>query len=133
MTYRLGRLIDHVHLRVRDLEASQRFYEGALGLEVGSERRDHFYLDELYVSPDGPPTERLHLAFSAADRGAVERFLAAAISAGGCENGAPGLRAYGPGYYADFVLDPDGNNVEAVVHETSSRSADAIVVEVPNC
>ena len=134
MTYKLGRLIDHVHLRVRDLGASRRFYEaalGALGLELGSERGDHFYVDELYVSADGPPTERVHLAFQAADRDAVSRFHSAAIAAGGRDNGNPGLRGYGPGYYAAFVLDPDGNNIEAVVHETSTRSAEAIVVDGP--
>jgi len=134
MSYKVGRLIDHVHLRVGDLEASRRFYEavlGALGLELESRRGDHFYLDELYVSADGPPTANLHLAFQAADRDAVERFHGAAIAAGGRDNGAPGLRDYGPGYYAAFVLDPDGNNIEAVVHESSSRSADAIIVDGP--
>jgi catechol 2,3-dioxygenase-like lactoylglutathione lyase family enzyme len=133
MSYRMGRLIDHVHLRVSDLAASRRFYEaalGALGLELETAEDGHFYLDELYVSADGPPPTRgLHLAFQAADRAAVERFHSAAIAAGGRDNGAPGLRDYAPGYFAAFVLDPDGNNIEAVVHETERRSADAIVVE----
>ena len=134
VSYVVGRLLDHVHLRVADLEASRRFYAAALeplGLRPESAREDHFYVDELYVSADGAPTANLHIAFQAADRSIVERFHAAAIAAGGTDNGAPGLRDYAPGYYAAFVLDPDGNNVEAVVHEGSTRSAKAIRVDGP--
>jgi catechol 2,3-dioxygenase-like lactoylglutathione lyase family enzyme len=134
VSYLVGRLIDHVHIRVADLEASRRFYAAALaelGIEVGGERPDHFFADELYASADGPPTSGLHIAFQAADRDAVARFHAAAIAAGGTDNGAPGLRDYAPGYYAAFVLDPDGNNVEAVVHEGTTRSAAAIEVQGP--
>jgi catechol 2,3-dioxygenase-like lactoylglutathione lyase family enzyme len=114
-----GRLIAHVHLRMRDLDASRRFYTaalGALGLELqGGE--DHFTLDELYVSAAGPPTANLHLAFRAPDQAAVARFHAAALAAGGRDNGAPGIRAhYHPDYYGAFVLDPDGHNIEAVCH-----------------
>jgi catechol 2,3-dioxygenase-like lactoylglutathione lyase family enzyme len=65
----------------------------------------------------GPRTEPLHLAFAAADRGAVDAFHKAAIAAGGRDNGAPGIRAhYHPNYYAAFVFDPDGHNIEAVCH-----------------
>ena len=134
MTYKLGRLLDHVHLRVADLDASRRFYQaavGALGLELEVAADGHFYLDELYVSADGAPTGNLHLAFQAADRAAVARFHDAAIAAGGTDNGAPGLREYAPDYYAAFVLDPDGNNIEAVVHETETRSTADITVETP--
>src|SRR5215218_635255 len=97
-----GRTIDHVHLRVRDLDASRRFYETALGalgrsLTVGGE---FFWSDELFVSADGPPTERLHLAFQADGHEAVARFHAAAIAGGGRDNGGPGERSYHPGYYA---------------------------------
>jgi catechol 2,3-dioxygenase-like lactoylglutathione lyase family enzyme len=128
--YHRGRTIDHVHLRVRDLEASRRFYEAALGalgrsLNVGEE---FFWSDELFVSADRPPTEHLHLAFQADGHEAVARFHAAAIAAGGRDNGGPGERHYHPGYYAAFVLDPDGNNVEAVFHGPSRRSADSVVV-----
>jgi catechol 2,3-dioxygenase-like lactoylglutathione lyase family enzyme len=59
---------------------------------------------------------RVHLAFRAADQQEVDRFYAAAVGAGGTDNGAPGFRDYHPGYYAAFVLDPDGNNIEAVFH-----------------
>ncbi len=99
MEFHRGRLLDHVHLRVRDLEWSRRFYQaalGALGLEIQS-REDAFWSDELYVSADGPPTENLHLAFAAEDEEAVKRFHAAAIAAGGKDNGAPGERDVPPG------------------------------------
>ena len=130
MEFHLGRTIDHVHLRVRDLEASRRFYEAALGA-LGREVRSgdgFFSADELWVTADGPPTERLHLAFQAADEEAVRRFHAVALAAGGRDNGAPGERSYHPGYYAAYALDPDGNNVEAVYHGPALRSADSVVV-----
>jgi catechol 2,3-dioxygenase-like lactoylglutathione lyase family enzyme len=124
-----GRLIDHVHLRVRDLEASKRFYQGAvepLGIEV-REGDTWFSVDELFVSDDGQPTSGLHIAFQAPDRETVHRFHDAALAAGGQDNGAPGERDYHPGYYAAFVLDPDGTNVEAVYHGPVERSAESVV------
>jgi class 3 adenylate cyclase/catechol 2,3-dioxygenase-like lactoylglutathione lyase family enzyme len=129
--YHLGRLIDHVHLRVRDLEASKRFYDAvltALGSCLGGEGEGYFWADELYASDDGEPRARLHLAFQARDRDAVRRFYEAALAAGGRDNGGPGEREYHPGYYAAYVLDPDGNNVEAVHHGPVVRSAESIVV-----
>ena len=124
-----GRLFDHVHLRVADLDASRRFYEivlGVLGIPVaGGEHA--FSADELYVSADKPPTQGLHIAFQAPDRETVQRFHEAALAAGGRDNGAPGERSYHPGYYGAFVLDPDGNNVEAVYHGPFERSADSVV------
>jgi catechol 2,3-dioxygenase-like lactoylglutathione lyase family enzyme len=124
-----GRLLDHVHVRVADLGASRRFYEGAvapLGIEVrGGD--DWFSIDELFVSDDGEPTKGLHLAFQAGDEEMVRRFHDAALDAGGRDNGAPGERKYHPGYYAAFVLDPDGNNVEAVYHGPVERSAPSVV------
>ncbi len=124
-----GRLFDHVHLRVADLEASRRFYTaalGALGLEVGG-TGSYFTSDELWVTSDGDPTAGLHLAFQAADREVVQRFYEAALGAGGRDYGRPGERDYHPGYYACYVLDPDGNNVEAVYHGPAHRSADSVV------
>jgi catechol 2,3-dioxygenase-like lactoylglutathione lyase family enzyme len=129
--YHVGRLVDHVHLRVRDLEASKRFYRAALealGLGLTWEGEDAFAADELYVSDDGEPTARLHLAFQARDREAVQRFHAAVLAAGGLDNGAPGERSYHPGYYAAYALDSDGNNVEAVYHGPARRSAESVVV-----
>jgi catechol 2,3-dioxygenase-like lactoylglutathione lyase family enzyme len=125
-----GRLFDHVHLRVSDLVASRRFYEGALaalGREVGG-GESYFTADELWVTSDGDPTTGLHVAFQAADRDAVDRFFEAALAAGGRSNGRPGERDYHPGYYACYVLDPDGNNVEAVYHGPVTRSAESVVI-----
>lgn len=129
--YHAGRLIDHLHLRVRDLEASKRFYATALeslGRGLGGEREGAFWADELYVSDDGPPTSGLHLAFQTPDRETVDRFHAAVLAAGGRNNGAPGERHYHPGYYAAYALDPDGNNIEAVNHGPATRSAPSVVI-----
>jgi len=134
MEFKFGRLIDHVHLRTRDLEASRRFYAaalGALGLAIQRSGDGFFQADELFVSPadpDTPPTH-IHLAFQARDRETVDAFHAATLVAGGRDNGAPGERPYHPGYYACFVLDPDGNNIEAVFHGPARRSADSITIE----
>ncbi len=78
---------------------------------------------------DGP-TSRIHLAFQAAEREVVHAFYQAALSAGGRDNGAPGERPYHPGYYGAFVLDPDGNYIEAVVHGPSERRAPSVVFTV---
>jgi catechol 2,3-dioxygenase-like lactoylglutathione lyase family enzyme len=131
-----GRLIDHVHLVVRDLAASRRFYQAVLGvLNIPLvEGPDFFWSDELFVSSSesraarGELTGRIHLAFQAPDRAIVDRFHPAAVAAGGKDNGAPGERPYHPGYYAAFVLDPDGNNIEVVHHGAAQRSADAIKI-----
>lgn len=131
-----GRLIDHIQLVVADLEASRRFYEAVLKVlkvPVESNSPDHFWADELFVSkPDGPEaagvlTGRHHIAFQAADRQMVDDFYAAGLKAGGKDNGAPGERTkYHSGYYAAFLIDPDGNNVEAVYHGEASRSAASV-------
>ena len=131
MEFHQGRLIDHVHLRVLDLEASKRFYRAvleALGRELSRESESAFSSDELYVTADGEPTMGLHLAFQAADRDAVARVHDAALASGGTDNGRPGERDYHPGYYAAYAFDPDGNNVEAVFHGPSTRSAESVVV-----
>jgi catechol 2,3-dioxygenase-like lactoylglutathione lyase family enzyme len=131
MEFHQGRLLDHVHLRVRDLEASKAFYRAVLeslcrGLTTEGE--SSFSADELYVSADGEPTAQLHLAFQAADHDAVRRFHEAGLAAGGTDNGRPGLRNYHPGYFGAYLVDPDGNNVEAVHHGAATRSADSVVV-----
>lgn len=122
-----GRLIDHLHLKVRDLEASKRFYKAALAaLDIPLTEGDgHFFADELWVDV-GTAVAHCHLAFQAADRAAVDRFHAAVLAAGGRDNGAPGIRDYHPGYYAAFALDPDGNNIEAVYHGAHERSAESV-------
>jgi len=132
-----GRLIDHVQLVVRDLAASKRFYLAVftgLDLPLGGETEDFFWCDELCVSSreskaaQGEYTGRTHLAFQARDRAMVERVHAAAVAAGGKDHGPPGERPYHPGYYAGFVLDPDGNNIEIVFHGSAKRSSNAIEI-----
>lgn len=129
-TWHRGRLLDHVQLVVRDLEACRRFYGAVFGvLGVPVEDGDgYFFADELFVSAGAPPTGRAHLAFQARDRASVDRFHAAALAAGGRDNGAPGLRGYHPDYYAAFVLDPEGNNIEAVHHGPARRSAPSVEI-----
>ncbi|RYZ69476.1 MAG: VOC family protein [Lysobacteraceae bacterium] len=132
-----GRLIDHLQLVVKDLAASQRFYEAvfaALDVPMGGVGDDFFYADELFVSTadseaaQGELTGRHHLAFQARDRAMVDAFHRAALASGGRDNGAPGLRPYHPGYYGAFALDPDGNNIEAVFHGEARRSAPSVKV-----
>ncbi|WP_373047011.1 VOC family protein [Vulgatibacter sp.] len=117
-------MFDHLGLRVTDLEASIRFYTTALApLGHGLASRDE---TSAGVGPKGEPAlwlyastagkrEGVHVAFRAPDRAAVDAFHARGLGAGGKDNGAPGLRSdYSPTYYAAFLVDPDGNNVEAV-------------------
>jgi catechol 2,3-dioxygenase-like lactoylglutathione lyase family enzyme len=117
--------IDHVTLRARDLPASRRFYKAALaplnlGLEFEHEGLLAFGSGEsgrLIIYASERPLAGSHVAFSAPSREAVDRFHAAALEAGGRDNGAPGLRPkYHAGYYGAYVFDPDANNVEAVHH-----------------
>ncbi|MDX8443409.1 VOC family protein [Mesorhizobium australafricanum] len=132
-----GRLIDHLHLVVRDLPASRHFYGAVLevlGIPTGGEAPDYFWADELFISSAdsraalGALTGRHHFAFQAKDRAMVDAFYQAGLAAGGKDNGAPGERRYHPGYYACFLLDPDGNNVEAVFHGEARRSAAAVEI-----
>ena len=119
-----ARFLDHVTLTVADLAVSRRFYTAALE-PLGV--REVAFEDEFgygpaggagfWIRPGSPPRPPLHIAFAAASDDVVDAFHAAALSAGGRDNGGPGLRPrYHAGYYAAYVLDPDGNNVEAVHH-----------------
>lgn len=132
-----GRLIDHVQLVVGDLAASRRFYEavlGVLGIPIDFEGDGFFSADELAVSSadseaaQGRLTGRTHLAFQASDRAMVDAFHKAGLEAGGQDNGAPGVRPYHPSYYAAFLLDPDGNNIEAVHHGDAQRSSGSVKI-----
>ena len=129
-----GRLIDHIGLVVRDLAASKAFYSavfGVLKIPMGTDEND-IWADELFIGSresdevQGELTGRIHIAFQAQDRAMVDAFYRAAMAHGGKDNGAPGERAYHPGYYAAFVLDPDGNNIEAVFHGEAERSAASV-------
>ncbi|HXU63972.1 MAG TPA: VOC family protein [Polyangia bacterium] len=127
-----GRLIDHIQLRCRDLAASRRFYAAVLavlGRELVELAPGLIVADELCLTPaGGDPSSRIHLAFQTESRAVVDRVHAAALAAGGRDNGQPGERPYHPGYYAGFVLDPDGNNIEAVHHGAATRSAPSVVI-----
>lgn len=132
MQFHRGRLIDHVHLRVADVEVSKRFYRAVLSAlgqpDALQEGPGFFTADELFVNKADDYITRVHLAFQAPDRDTVGNFHRAALAAGGRDNGAPGERAYHPGYYGAFVLDPDGNNIEAVFHGPAERSAPSVVI-----
>jgi catechol 2,3-dioxygenase-like lactoylglutathione lyase family enzyme len=134
-------MIDHLGLNVRDLKRSRAFYDQALAplhiavvMEITPEQSGaaNAYLGygktadsrdiqagkpTFWIAQEAPLGNRLHVAFLAEDRAQVDAFHAAALAAGGTDNGAPGVRAhYHPDYYGAFVLDPDGHNIEAVCH-----------------
>lgn len=124
-------MLDHIAIDVSDLKASRAFYEAALAPlgyrvirdltaeQTGANAVVMFGIEapEFVIATDQPPGHGNHFAFRAETRAAVDAFHAAALKAGGRDNGAPGLRPnYGPAYYAAFVFDPDGFNVEAVCH-----------------
>lgn len=118
-------MFDHIGFHVSNLARSKDFYLQALkplGIDVqaqgdgwamlGRPGRPQFWIGQLGAAPTG-----IHVAFAADSRELVRQFHAAALAAGGKDNGAPGLRPqYHPNYYGAFVIDPDGHNVEAVCH-----------------
>lgn len=127
-------MLDHIGISVSAFERSRTFYSEALKplgvglvMEVAPEQtgglaaagfggagKPYFWINAL---PGAPAPTRVHVAFAAADRESVDAFHAAALAAGGRDNGVPGLRPhYHPNYYGAFVLDPDGHNIEAVCH-----------------
>jgi catechol 2,3-dioxygenase-like lactoylglutathione lyase family enzyme len=122
--------LDHVGFAVADYARSKRFYEQALaplgikllmefsGAAAGFGREDGSR-PSFFIEAYGEPARgRLHIALRAANRAEVDAFHAAALEAGGTDNGAPGPRTvYHPDYYGAFVLDPDGHNIEAVCHQ----------------
>lgn len=125
-------MLDHIGLTVSAFGPAKTFYDAALaplgiavimqmspeetggwaGAGYGSEGRPYFW-----IGTGAAPTGNVHVAFAAKDRPTVDAFYAAAMAAGGRDNGPPGIRAhYHPNYYGAFVLDPDGHNIEAVCH-----------------
>ena len=121
-------MIDHASIKVKDVEQAKAFYEAALaplGYARGIEYPGGMQLlvegepGDVWVAPlpEGAEAVPTHVALRAADAAAVDAFYEAALAAGGTDNGAPGPRDYHPGYYAAFVLDPEGNNIEAVIHD----------------
>ena len=121
-------MIDHVSIKVKDVEQAKAFYEAALaplGYARGIEYPGGMQLlvegepGDVWVAPlpEGAEAVPTHVALRAADAAAVDAFYEAALAAGGTDNGAPGPRDYHPGYYAAFVYDPEGNNIEAIIHD----------------
>jgi catechol 2,3-dioxygenase-like lactoylglutathione lyase family enzyme len=124
-------MIDHIGIKVADFDRARAFYDKALapigaslmmmvpteytgGVKVGGYGRDR---PVYWLHEEERPSEAKHVAFTARTRAEVDAFHAAALAAGGRDNGAPGLRPhYHPNYYGAFVFDPDGNNIEAVCH-----------------
>lgn len=118
-------IFDHVHLRVADLKRSRTFYLATLEplcIPLLLDTPQLVCFANLALSADTPPSTGVHLAFTAGSRKQVDAFHAAAIAAGGSDNGAPGPREYGP--YAAYVLDPDGTNLEAA-HRSFALAADS--------
>ncbi len=120
-------MIDHININVRNFDASRAFYVQALkplGVEVIMEfgrmaGMGNAGKPDLWISERGEPSGPSHIAIGAPDRAMVDAFYEAAIAAGGTDNGAPGPRPqYHENYYGAFVLDPDGNNLEAVCHRS---------------
>jgi catechol 2,3-dioxygenase-like lactoylglutathione lyase family enzyme len=124
-------VLDHVGIRVSDFEQSKRFFAEALsplGYELlmepsisaagfGRRGKPDFWIGQ------GDPGQPVHIAFAASDRASVDAFHEEALAAGGRNNGGPGLRPeYHQSYYAAFVFDPDGNNIEAVCHEPGEEA-----------
>jgi len=114
------RIFDHVEVHASDFSESVRFYEtvlAPLGTPRVAEGSDWAGFPNFNVVDRRPPTANLHLCFHARSREQVEGFHQAGVDAGFRTNGGPGYRDYAPGYYAAFLLDPDGNNVEALYRD----------------
>lgn len=125
MNIRRGRLFDHVQLKVRDINRSKNFYRPvieSLGLTMSYENGKSFCIDEFLVTESCDPSQAVHLAFRAEHPVAVKMFYETALLNGGMCNGAPGVRDFHSDCYSAYVLDPDGNNIEAVFHGPMYRS-----------
>ncbi len=114
-------MLDHVNIVVTDIARARAFYDRALAalnlrsLEADDEGALYGAVEACFVIGVGPRPTSVHVGFRAQTRAQVDAFHKAALAAGGTDHGAPGLRPhYGPHYYAAFVLDPDGHNIEAV-------------------
>ena len=130
MEFKTGRLLDHIHLRVTDLEKSKQFYKAIAechGIDSFQSADGYFTCDELFVSLADDEVARIQLAFQTDSRELVDKCHEVALANGGSDNGKPGERNYHPGYYGAYVHDPDGNNIEAGNHGPVTRSAEAVV------
>jgi catechol 2,3-dioxygenase-like lactoylglutathione lyase family enzyme len=123
------RIFDHVDVHASDYAESVRFYEtvlAPLGIPKLAEGDDWTCFANLNVADRRPPTQNLHVCFYTREKGQVDAFHRAGAEAGFRSNGEPGYReVYGPGYYAAYLLDPDGNNVEALYRDVGNIGHDA--------
>ena len=116
-------VVDHLDLHVADFALSVRFYDtvlARLGIPKLYEREGEACFTHINIVARTPPTTGLHLCLHARSRGDVDAFHRAGVDAGFKSNGAPGLRDYGPGYYAAYLLDPSGNNIEALYRDVGN-------------
>jgi catechol 2,3-dioxygenase-like lactoylglutathione lyase family enzyme len=119
-------VVDHLDLHASDYDTSVRFYTtvlsplGVPSWSEDSETERATCFTRINVVDRQPPTQGLHLCFVATSRDEVDEFHRAGVAAGFRSNGAPGYRAYAPGYYAAFLLDPDGNNIEALYRDVGN-------------
>jgi lactoylglutathione lyase len=116
-------VVDHLDLHVSDFSESVRFYETVLtplGVPKLFERDDAACFTHVNVVARTPPTKHLHLCFYTRSKDEVDAFHRAGVRAGFSSNGAPGYRDYAPGYYAAYLLDPDGNNIEALYRDVGN-------------
>ncbi len=119
-------MFDHVQIKVKDLAQSRPFYEAVLGslgyqvvfeipgVVVGFGTNPHDMFEVAQSTEDSPVSKSTHVAFTAKSEDTVRAFHTSALAQGATDNGAPGLRDYEPGYYATFIIDPNGHNLEAV-------------------
>jgi catechol 2,3-dioxygenase-like lactoylglutathione lyase family enzyme len=122
------RIFDHVDVHASDYPESVRFYETVLdplGISKLAEGERWTCFANLNVVDRQPSTENLHLCFYTRERAQVDAFHRAGLEAGFRSNGAPGYRDYGSGYYAAYLLDPDGNNIEALYRDVGNIGHDA--------
>ena len=122
------RIFDHVDVHAGDYAASVRFYQTVLtplGVPKLAEGKDWTCFANLNVADRPPPTQNLHLCFFTRAREQVDDFHRVGVEAGFRSNGEPGYRDYAPGYYAAYLLDPDGNNVEALYRDVGNIGHDA--------
>jgi catechol 2,3-dioxygenase-like lactoylglutathione lyase family enzyme len=127
-------MFDHVTIRVSDAAASERFYATVLGA-LGIAETAHFEWDDFSFAEGTEPTRGLHVGFCAWSREDVDRFWQAGVDAGYQSDGEPGMRTeYRDDYYGGFLLDPDGNSVEAVNHGGMGRQGniDHLWIRVPD-
>jgi catechol 2,3-dioxygenase-like lactoylglutathione lyase family enzyme len=116
-------VVDHIDLHASDFARSVLFYETALaplGIPKLYEREGEACFTHVNIVARMPPTTGLHISFHARSRADVDAFHRAGVEGGFESNGAPGLRDYAPGYYAAYLFDPDGNNVEALYRDVGN-------------